>query len=127
MAAEFLNRHIAINPNNHPLTMAYADTMIQSRQYDEAVRILERHAVQRPEDHDLWYLIAETQGQAGNISKVHQARAEYFVLVGDFRRAREQLQYALRIESERAPGTPVEAAIRQKIRDVEALEAQVTG
>ncbi|MFM1896835.1 MAG: hypothetical protein RLZZ385_1909 [Pseudomonadota bacterium] len=127
MALDLLGYHLIINPNNHPLTMAYVDALIKSRQFEQAVKVLEQHVVQRPEDHDLWYLIAETQGQAGNISKVHQARAEYFVLVGDFRRAREQLQYALRIESERAPGTPIEAAIRQKIRDVEALEAQVAG
>ena len=127
LALSFLSRHLQINPNNHPLTMAYADALIESRRYQEAVVVLERHVQDRPEDDALWYLLAETQGQAGNISKVHQARAEYFVLTGDFRRAREQLQYALRIEEENNPGTPIEATIRQRIRDVEALESQATG
>lgn len=127
MALDFLQRHLQINPDNHPLTMAYIDALIEARRYQDAVRMLEQHSQLRPEDHSLWYLLAETQGQAGNISKVHQARAEYFVLVGDFRRAREQLEYALRIESERNPGTPIEATIRQRIRDVESLEQQVTG
>lgn len=127
LALEFLGRHLQINPDNHPLTMAYADALIEARQYQQAVKVLEKHAQDRPEDDSLWFLLAETQGQAGNISKVHQARAEYFVLLGDYRRAREQLQYALRIESEKNPGTPIEAAIRQRIRDVESLETQVTG
>lgn len=127
MAIEFLRRHLTINPGNHPLNMAYADALIKSRNYADAVLVLEQQTTERPEDHALWYLIAETQGQAGDISKVHQARAEYFILTGDFRRAREQLQYALRIESERAPGTPLEAGLRQKIRDVESLEARTSG
>jgi predicted Zn-dependent protease len=107
--------------------MAYADALIESRQYQEATRLLEDHAKTRPEDYSLWYLIAETQGQAGNISKVHQARAEYYVLIGDFRRAREQLQFALSIESEKPSNGAVVAAVRQRIRDIQALEAELAG
>src|SRR5690606_36563474 len=99
-ALNYLERHLRINPDNHPLTMAQADALIAQRDYQTDVEVLERHAQKRPNDHNLWYLIAETQGQAGNVSKVHQARAEYFILVGDFRNAREQLNYALRIERE---------------------------
>jgi beta-barrel assembly-enhancing protease len=127
MSIDYLQRHLAINPDNHPLTMTYADALIQARRYQDAVRILEHHSKQRPEDHQLWFLLAETQGQAGNISKVHQARAEYFVLVGDFGRAREQLQYALRLESASRPGTPTEAALRQRVREVEEMGARASG
>ena len=88
---------------------------------------MEQHTTQRPEDFSLWFLLAETQGQAGNISKVHQARAEYFVLVGDFRRAREQLQYALRIESEKSGNGAVVALIRQRIKDIQDLETELIG
>jgi predicted Zn-dependent protease len=126
-ALNFLQRHLTINPGNHPLTMAYADALIESRQYQEATRLLEDHAKTRPDDYSLWYLIAETQGQAGNISKVHQARAEYYVLIGDFRRAREQLQFALSIESEKPSNGAVVAAVRQRIRDIQALEAELAG
>ena len=121
-AQSFLRRHMTINPNNHPLTMTYADALIAGRNYEEAAKVLEKHAVVRPEDHDLWYTIAETQGLVGNVSKVHQARAEYFVLVGDFRSASEQLSYALRIESEKENNGPLIAKLRQRSRDVEQLE-----
>ena len=83
--------------------------------------MLEHHATIRPEDHDLWYLIAETQGLVGDVSKVHQARAEYFILVGDFRSASEQLTYALRIESEKSNNAPLIARLRQRSQEVEEL------
>jgi len=123
-ALDYLQRHLTINPGNHPLTMASAKAHIALKNYSAAVAILERHAVARPEDHDLWYLIAETQGQAGDISKVHQARAEYFILVGDFRSAREQLNYALRIETGRENNVPLVSRLRQRVNDVESLQQQ---
>lgn len=121
MARDYLRRHISINPDNHPLTMAFADALIASRDYAEAARVLEDHAVDRQEDHELWYIIAETQGLVGDVSKVHQARAEYFILVGDFRSASEQLAYALRIESEKENNAPLIARLRQKSQEVEQM------
>jgi predicted Zn-dependent protease len=122
VALEYLERHLRINPSNHPLTMAQANALVSLQDFTGAVRVLERHAVARPEDHDLWYLIAETQGQAGDISKVHQARAEYFILTGDFRSAREQLSYALRIETARENNLPLVSRLRQRVTDVEELQ-----
>lgn len=121
-AQEFLERPLQINPNNHPLTITYADALIADRKYEEAARVLEKHAVNRAEDHDLWYAIAETQGLVGNVSKVHQARAEYFILVGDFKSASEQLSYALRIESDKQNNGPLIAKLRQRSRDIEELD-----
>ncbi len=126
-AINYLRRHLEINPNNHPLTMAYIDALVESRAYSEAAATMEQHTQIRPDDHNLWFQLAETQGQAGNISKVHQARAEYFVLVSDFRSAREQLQFALRIENESGAAPAVEARLRQKIRDVEELQRRLRG
>lgn len=124
-ALDYLERHLRINPSNHPLTMTQVSALLAQQEFDAAVRILERHAVARPEDHDLWYLIAETQGQAGDISKVHQARAEYFILTGDFRSAREQLNYALRIETARENNLPLVSRLRQRVSDVEELQRRL--
>lgn len=68
--------------------------------------------------------MAETWGQAGNISKVHQARAEYYRLLGDYGRAREQLQFAIRVASENNASPAEEARLRQKIRDIEQMQRQ---
>ncbi|MDX1489755.1 MAG: M48 family metalloprotease [Pseudohongiellaceae bacterium] len=121
-AITLLERHLRISPGNHPLSMAYADALEANRQYLDAARVLERQAAARPDDHELWYQIAETQGLVGNVSKVHQARAEYFILVGDFRRAAEQIEYALAIETHRTDNGPVLAKLRQRARDVQQLE-----
>ena len=120
-AQEFLERPLQISPDNHPLTITYADALIANRNYAEAANVLEKHVVNRPDDHDLWYAIAETQGLVGNVSKVHQARAEYFILIGDFESASEQLSYALRIESDKENNGPLIAKLRQRSRDVAEL------
>ena len=86
---------------------------------------MERHSQTRPDDFQLWYKLAETQGQAGNISKVHQARAEYFRLIADYQRARQQLQSALRIESDNGAAPAEEARLRQKIEEIEKLQQRV--
>ena len=126
-AIEYLRRHLEINPNNHPLTMAYVDALQESRSYNEAARVMQEHTKHRSKDHHLWYQLAETWGQAGNISQVHQSRAEYFILIGDLRRAREQLQFALRIESDKGANAAEEARLRQKISDVENLQRELAG
>ena len=126
-AMDFLRRHLEINPGNHSLTMAYVDALIEARSFTRAAEMMEEHSRSRSNDHHLWYQLAETWGQAGNISKVHQSRAEYFILVGDFRNAREQLQFALRIESENGSGPAVEARLRQKIREVEQRQRELSG
>lgn len=126
-AINFLQRHLEINPGNHPLTMAYVEALVEARSYNEAAGVLERHSLQRSEDHQLWYQLAEIHGQAGNISKVHQARAEYFKLLADYRNARQQLQFALRIETD-SGSAPAEAAkLRQKIREIEDLQQRISG
>jgi predicted Zn-dependent protease len=126
-AQQFLQRHLQINPNNHPLTMAYVDALLENRQYQRAAQMMEQHSKNRSNDHHLWYQLAETWGQAGNISKVHQARAEYFRLLADYRRAREQLQFALRIETENNSSPAEQARLRQKIREVETLQRELQG
>ena len=124
-ALDFLRRHLEINPDNHPLTMAYANAQVAARDYQGAAETLEKHSATRTDDYNLWYQLAEVQGQAGNISKVHQARAEYFILIGDYNNARDQLRYALRVESENGAAPAVEARLQQKIKDVEELQRQL--
>lgn len=126
-AMDYLQRHLEINPNNHPLTMAYVDALLEARSYNEAAAMMSAHTRYRETDHHLWYQLAETWGQAGDISQVHQARAEYFLLVGDLRNAREQLRFALRIESDNGASPAEEARLQQKIREVEQRQRELSG
>lgn len=124
-AIPYLRRHLEINPDNHALTMTLADALTEARAYDEVASLLDAHTHIRPEDHHIWYQLAEIQGQAGNISQVHQARAEYFSLVGDFPSARSQLQYALRLEQD-SDSSPTELArLQQKITELEQLMSEL--
>lgn len=126
-AIPYLRRHLEINPDNHALTMTLADALTEARAYDEVASLLDAHTHIRPEDHHIWYQLAEIQGQAGNISQVHQARAEYFSLVGDFPSARSQLQYALRLEQD-SNASPTELArLQQKITELEQLMSELSG
>ncbi|MBT3529905.1 MAG: M48 family metallopeptidase [Gammaproteobacteria bacterium] len=123
----FLQRHLEINPDNHPLTMAAVDALTEARSYGEAAQLMERHIQQRPNDDQLWFRLSETQGQAGNISEVHKARAEYFRLLGDYLSSRQQLQFALRIETENGAAPAEAARLRQRIREVEELAREQRG
>jgi predicted Zn-dependent protease len=117
-ALEILEKNLRINPDNHPLTMAYGNALTKSGAHARAAVVLEKHSALRPNDPQLWYDLAEIHGLAGNIAKVHLARAEYFISVGDFSRARDQLNFALNQESDRL----VQARIRQRqdyIREIQ--------
>ena len=120
-AASLLRRHLNISPGNHPLTMAYVDAMVEARDYLEAAAAMEGHTERRPDDHHLWYRLAETQGQAGNIQKVHEARAEYYSLVGDFNSAGEQWSYALRLATENEAGRAELIRLQLKIDEAEGM------
>jgi len=88
---------------------------------------MERHLTHRPNDDQLWFRLAETQGQAGNIAEVHKARAEYFRLLGDYINSRQQLQFALRVETEKGAAPAEAARLRQRIREVEELAREARG
>lgn len=117
-ALDILRKNLRINPENHPLTMALAMTMIEAGRYEEAAKTLENHALIRPNDPELWYQLAEVQGQAGNIGKVHQARGEYFITIGDFTRARNQFSLALDQEKDRL----ARAKIQQRLDYIRDLQ-----
>jgi len=117
-AIRLLQDRLAINPDNQPLSMLLARALNREHRYREAEEVLERQSVLRPGDQDVWYDLAETAGLAGDIITVHQARAEYFALVGAFQNAVQHLEYA------RSLANPDDfrliASLDQRIRDFRA-------
>ena len=89
-----LEQALKISPNNYPLGMAYAETLMNNREASKSVDVLLTLTQARPNDAYVWYLLAEAYGLARDIVGVHQARAEYFVLVGNFDQAIKQLGFA---------------------------------
>jgi len=113
-AAQKLQKQLAINPDNHALSMAYAEALLKNNQPQRAEAVLAEHVKTHSEDPSVWFLLAETHGLAGNIVGVHQARAEYFVLTGVFDKAQQQLKYALPlVKNDNLTTAKIEARIRQ--------------
>jgi predicted Zn-dependent protease len=90
-----LAEQLRYNPSNHPLTMTYYQALMRSGDTRSAEKLLTRHAKNRPTDPQLWYELAEARGLAGDIIGLHQARSEFFVLIGQPEQAIRQLNYAL--------------------------------
>lgn len=118
-ALDKLNQLLARNPNNYPLTRLKSEALWQAHRYEDAGEVLTALSRIRPEDPMVWYQLAEVRGLAGNISGVHQARAEYFILVGAFGKARDQLSLAVKLV---ALDFKRSAIIRQRLKDIAAME-----
>ena len=93
-ALNVLNQALQVTPQNYPLTMTQAEILMQTGQPGLAAAKLKALTLLRPNDVNIWYLLAEAEGLANNIVGVHEARAEYFVLIGNFGQALKQLRFA---------------------------------
>src|SRR5690606_14750181 len=91
-----LDELLRMQPDNYPLLEAKANLLLRKQDYRSAEKITDQLARLRNEDPDIWYLVSEVRGLAGNILGVHQARAEYFMLAGDLDQADQQLDQALK-------------------------------
>ncbi|MBU3058051.1 M48 family metalloprotease [Pseudomonas indica] len=110
---------LGLFPGNYPLKQARIDLLLKQNQPQQAEKALDELLKSRPHDPDIWYLVAETRGLSGNIVGLHQARAEFFALVGDYDQAIEQLDFAKR----RSNGN-FQLASRIDARQKELMEEQ---
>ena len=115
LAIAILENNLDINPDNYPLSITYAQVLDAAGLYPEAITVYKNLSRQRPTDINIWYELAELQGLVGDISGVHQARAEYFYGIGEFGRALEHLNLAL-LERNNPLMT---ARINQRIDDIQ--------
>ncbi|MGI9323201.1 MAG: M48 family metalloprotease [Pseudomonadales bacterium] len=118
-AIALLEDALALNPDNYPLSMQYAKAFIAARRPADAISVLKPLSIARPSDDQVWYMLAESYGLASNIIGVHEARAEYFVLNGDFEQAIKQLGYALPMVEDSFQLT---ARIERRLAEIEAME-----
>ena len=116
-ARQRVERLRGLYPNNYPLDQARIDLMFKQGQGKEAEVALNEMLKNRPHDPDVWYQVAEARGLAGNIIGLHQARAEFFALVGDYDQALSQLDLAKRRASSNFP-----LASRIDARQLELME-----
>lgn len=95
-ATQRLQRMLGMYPGSYPLQQQRVDLLLKQRRLDEAEKAVNALVKRRPSDPDVWYQVSEIRGLSGNTVGLHQARAEYFALVGDYKQAIEQLDYAKR-------------------------------
>jgi len=87
---------LALLPDSYPLKQAQASLLLKQNKAEQAEKVLMELLKKRSEDPDIWYQTAEARGLSNNISGLHQARAEYFALTGDYDQALEQIEFAKR-------------------------------
>jgi predicted Zn-dependent protease len=91
-----IERLQTLYPSNYPLKQARIDLLMKQGRTQDAERDLDLLLKSRSKDPDVWYQVAEVRGLSGNTIGLHQARAEFFALVGDYTQAIEQLDFAKR-------------------------------
>ena len=105
-------------PNNVALLSLRAEAFWETEQYQNAALDFRKLVIDRPNEPFYWYQLAEIEGLAGNILNVHLARAEYFIRVGAFDNAEEQLATAKTISG---ADFKTAAVVRQRLTDVEKM------
>ena len=98
-AQQRVERLLQLYPGSYPVRQANIDLLTKQNRLDQAERELDRLIEVRRNDPDIWYQVSEIRGLTKNIVGLHQARAEFFALVGDYDQAIEQLDFAKRRSS----------------------------
>ena len=124
-----MKRHELVVIGGGPAGLAAAATAAQTgvncllmdEQATKATAALLAMTQSRPNDQDVWYLLAEAYGLDKDIVGVHQARAEYFIRVGNFEQAIKQLDFASPMVRDNFQQT---ARIRQRIEEIFGMIAE---
>ncbi len=122
-AVKLLSVLLEINPDNAPLSMLYASALNAQSRHSKAANVLRKQSREHPDDIDVWYELAETSGLADQIADVHRARAEWFVLRGDYSSAIRHFKLAKDLVDE---NSATEIRLDQRLQDVRD-EAEDTG
>lgn len=115
-AIELLEDKLQIYPTNEPLKVFLARALSRNEQNTESVSLLWDLVNNNPNDQDLWYQLAETAGLAKNVVDVHRARAEFYVLRGQYDSAITQL----RLAREQVDEKRLAQSLDQRLLDVRA-------
>ena len=118
-----IERLIRDFPSNYPLNQARIDLLMKQGNARDAERALDDLLKSRAKDPDIWYQVAEVRGLNGNTIGLHQARAEFFALVGDYDQAIEQLDFAKRRSTNNFQlASRIDARQRELLEDQRIIE-----
>ncbi len=95
-ALEIFRKAYQLYPDYRPLVLAYAKTLLDSRQSALALDLLHHYRRQQEPDPAYYDLLAQAEAQNGSMANSGIAKAEYFYLTGDTKLAIDRLIYAQR-------------------------------
>ncbi len=117
-AISLLQKQLERNPANYPISMTLAKIFLAQNKLEESRKLLKLLSRQKPQQPQVWYLLAEVNGLAGEIVELHQARAEYFLLHGRLDEALEQLKLA----KQKAKSSLTGSAIQKRTDELQTIK-----
>lgn len=120
---EFYRNAVQIYPQHRALAYDYADLLIESRRYDDALKLLDERIASYPDDARLYELQARTYAAQDKPQEEHHALAYAYALHGDLRGAIEQLELAKQSGSDYYQLSVIDNELRQ-FREMAAAHAK---
>lgn len=108
---EGLDRH----PGNYPLTIYYAQALLDIGKPRQVIPLLEQRLQGAPDDVLVYKLLAQAAGDSGNNSQGHHYLAEYYYQAGDLKSAVAHLEIALK---ERDLGYYESAGMAARLKEI---------
>ena len=96
-ALEVVNQILTISPNNYPASILKVKILSNKKEYLFAEQILRDQLLKKNKQPELWLLLSEIQRASKNIVGYHISKGEYFILIGKYDDALNELQFALRL------------------------------
>ncbi len=112
-----LKSALELYPGNYPLSLTYAEILMHAGRPQIARQILEDQSYSRPRDAELYRLLSQATGAAGDIAQAHEYQAEYHYHSGELEPAVQQLEIAFRAEGVTLFQTTRIAARLKEIRE----------
>ena len=92
-----VNTFLNISPKNYPLSVLKAKILAYDKKLFAAEELIRDQLLRRNNDPYLWLYLSEVQRDSKNVVGYHQSRAEFYLLLGQYEDALNQLQFALKL------------------------------
>ncbi|MCB0385929.1 MAG: tetratricopeptide repeat protein, partial [Bdellovibrionales bacterium] len=113
-AITLLEQALTVSPYNFSLRLLTGKLQTQAGKIKESEANLLAGSKLKPEEPSVWYELAEVHGLARNIVALHQARAEYYFLMGRYKDAISQLELA---QTKNQGAYPASTVIEQRLQE----------
>lgn len=124
-ALEVVNIFLNISPKNYPLSVLKAKILAYDKKLFAAEELIRDQLLRRNNDPYLWLYLSEIQRDSKNVIGYHQSRAEYYLLLGQYEDALNQLQFALKLtESNFQVSESIMTKINSTRKSIKGLRGQ---